>query len=1193
MKKRYLLCLLLGLLFWGYSESCSLKEEGEKNRYILSNRFLTVEINADKGGGIENISYSPKDISLTDTSADMISFEDRIYSQSQKESGKAVDVEYFAKYPYTARVLKNTEREVSVEVSATALSEAFPGLTVRKIYSLKEDACALFVEHILENTSDSAVEAGIWSTNFFRIMGGLGERNIFYTPAEDGLRAVLHPGKDVKAGGNWTLYPSENWKGLTGELSKDGLVVIFEYRHLSCFYDWSSEKSKVSTFEWMIKEQRIEPKKSFSTKYVIMPVSECDRIDSVIGNRVACGIEYQPGKVKLGDDVDVRYCLSGYEKQKVTVKAKIESEGRIVKEFLREEIVLEAGKTHSDSLSFRIEKEGVYRAEIEVLEGNKVIGQAERQIFAGNFTVDAKPETGAGKKPEELFWMGMKTAGLSEWQDVKISQYRINPAMMKKDSEKNMVALGDFEETDEKKYAEQKWTIGLGKGAVLTDESAHGGRYSLKMQVPAGAKSPVFEIGTPLCKVEAGREYRVTFWAKASNAGGGKYVLFPSYYFYKGSMEKPEYTGRLFQMIQTPDFDWKEIERIIVIPEGVEWLRFFAATRATKGDIYIDDVKIVPVALSDKQERKERAFHFYKDLDIYFNVSEEYVTPHVRWLKPYTEGKIKVLYLAYMDRLDSTNKRDVVELNQRMDMDYKFIPLINRKTGERRSFTKEVEPYILDVVNEELEKDWEVVVVNNLDFKGVQDQLAIDLLEAVKRGKGLVLTGCKNLPEDMNKALTGADKIKIPANFYCIPEVNKTLRQEKQIPQIVSIRQVGKGRIAIINEKKGLYPCIPADKTGELSPNNYGREIPYWEYRMFPVIKSAVFTSGRESEARINSIACSGNLLEAKIESGTEVNGYMEVSFNDVYGQAEKREKYPVKLTAGSNELQFSLPVLPGGDHIADCKLTDSKSRIYDFWSFSFSVPFISKVTGISFARPYYSKTEEIKAHVKFENVTEGTLLSWYVEDTYERVIRKGRAELKAGDLKSDINFMIDNPLTILYRLFVSLEKENKTLSTKMEEFSMPFNLPADDELVGYGWFAHQGAHAYRAWKENGFGSLVNSTYWTGTAGVFKQLCNVNMRPCLYGQLYSAGNPDPGDKFRGDRATPEDSVRKPCFSDPDWWSKIKEESVKRMKDNKMVYYGIKDHSLGDECFLGADVCFSEWCLKDFREYLKKQYRDLK
>ena len=662
-KNVYMFCLTLSLFILGQAHCSSLKQTPE-GKYTLENEYLEVKINPKQGGSIENIRYKPQNLNLTCStatrSASDVSFEDRIYNQSDTNNEKVVNIEYFKAYPFTPKILKNTKKEVSIEVSAKSLTDTFSGLIVSKVYTLKENVPALFVEHKLENRSTAPITAGIWSTNFFRTSGALPERNTYFTPTEEGVKEITHPGVEATPDGVWTFNSVSNWKGVVGDTTKSGMAVIFEEKHISSFLDWFSTSDNIATFEWVIKQHQIKPAETFKTTYVMAPIINIGRVDGVIGDRIAAGIEFTPKKVATGKEVEITYRLYNYENEDIEAKVRLKNGNKVIKENPPKKIKMLGGTSFSETLKGKIEKNGVYWAEVEVSKGNKVVGVIKRPLIVGEVKSQDKPK--ALKNLEEKFWLGLKMARVEGWQDVKLVSQRVAPSKEEK-AVKNLVNLGDFEEKDITKYAKEKWKIQFGKGATLTEEAAHSGKQSVQILVPSDSKTSYVSVNAPLCKVEAGKEYKVTCWAKAIDAIGGSYVLLPRYYYYKGSREKPQYVGRYQRTIETPTFDWQKIERIVTIPEGAEWLEFSIGTRSTMGKIFIDDISIYPVSTSAKEARKERAYIYNKSLDSFFNVSEECETPHIKWLKTYSKGKIKVLYMSYMWRLCDHNKRDIVELN--------------------------------------------------------------------------------------------------------------------------------------------------------------------------------------------------------------------------------------------------------------------------------------------------------------------------------------------------------------------------------------------------------------------------------------------------------------------------------------------------------------------------------------------------
>ena len=257
-------------------------------------------------------------------------------------------------------------------------------------------------------------------------------------------------------------------------------------------------------------------------------------------------------------------------------------------------------------------------------------------------------------------------------------------------------------------------------------------------------------------------------------------------------------------------------------------------------------------ASSLKDKHRRETVKMYRGLDDIETISEEVETPHVPWMKPSALGALKTLHMVYLSGsgVVDMRRRSVIECTQRLEMDTTYVPLLKRMTTYqsiwRESHAEDLEAYILDRAKEELERDYAVIVVEKLDFKGVQDEFTTLLLDAVKSGKGVVLAGCANLPSSI------ADLVKqnakpLPANFYSIPELKKTGALKKNMPTICQVADVGDaGRVVILDLAQRNYPCVPDQYRNTLYPDVYGKSVPYWEYLWMPMLKSIVWASGKQ-----------------------------------------------------------------------------------------------------------------------------------------------------------------------------------------------------------------------------------------------------------------------------------------------------------------------------------------------------------
>ncbi len=128
--------------------------------------------------------------------------------------------------------------------------------------------------------------------------------------------------------------------------------------------------------------------------------------------------------------------------------------------------------------------------------------------------------------------------------------------------------------------------------------------------------------------------------------------------------------------------------------------------------------------------------------ELFFEPSENVVTPHIAWAKPYAQGPVRALFICARDDM-----REVVEIAQRLQMDYRVLTIHERDEfapGPDTRRWKLVRGSSHDEVAERLrgflEERWDVIVLGAIKF----DELPIDcryrIFKQVSEGTGLV--GC-------------------------------------------------------------------------------------------------------------------------------------------------------------------------------------------------------------------------------------------------------------------------------------------------------------------------------------------------------------------------------------------------------------------------------------------------------------------
>lgn len=138
----------------------------------------------------------------------------------------------------------------------------------------------------------------------------------------------------------------------------------------------------------------------------------------------------------------------------------------------------------------------------------------------------------------------------------------------------------------------------------------------------------------------------------------------------------------------------------------------------------------------------------------YFEPTEEVITPHITWAKPYAKGPVKALFITHRDAM-----REVVELAQRMSLDYKvFVGETPNKFGEtgigvdmywrliRGNSAEELTTRLRD----NLKSDYDVIVIGNFKWDELPIDCRYEILKKVKAGTGL----CGFMPQGRDEYIS-------------------------------------------------------------------------------------------------------------------------------------------------------------------------------------------------------------------------------------------------------------------------------------------------------------------------------------------------------------------------------------------------------------------------------------------------------
>ena len=330
----------------------------------------------------------------------------------------------------------------------------------------------------------------------------------------------------------------------------------------------------------------------------------------------------------------------------------------------------------------------------------------------------------------------------------------------------------------------------------------------------------------------------------------------------------------------------------------------------------------------------------------------------------------------------------------------------------------------------------------------------------------------------------------------------------------------------------------------------------------------------------------SGSNLTLKINAPTDCSGQIAVEFKSVNRELDGRIKQDVKLKSGMQEVSLPLPPLPGGVHIAHIQLLDARNKVLDAAAMRFDTP-ITAQAAIRFAAAnrIYQPGQPVEFTVDTTNFQAGDKLLVSIEDTNFRTVYQA----EKNSSQADFSVNLQAPYTILYRIFAKVVRNGQLIGRSMEEFSVPGRKLDHTDF-------HAGMWGGRLLLSNmlrnyGFDLLsCDGRRDNIQEGTLRNITNLGLYPLILNLSWVANDTALNLKYRADIAS--DPVRVPCYSDPAVTAAAEKGLAELTKNNQFNYYNGLYHMLGDEMFLGSSVCYSEHCLKGFREYLQKQYKSI-
>jgi len=626
--------------------------------------------------------------------------------------------------------------------------------------------------------------------------------------------------------------------------------------------------------------------------------------------------------------------------------------------------------------------------------------------------------------------------------------------------------------------------------------------------------------------------------------------------------------------------------------------------------VMIDDISIA--------RHEDRRYHWTKKQwvaadDDWYTLSEEVVTPHIKWARPYAGGALKLLSIAPRWR-----HRWTVELAQRLSMDYEAVMFKHYTSmgGDYWVNTPEGLRYF-EITADALQKiadKPDCIVITEVTAESIRPALVQAILERVAAGGGLVIREIR--PNNLAGYTKGAweqaihDKnlTEVQTDYVALGTVKET---------DIRFYNYGRGRIAVLGSMESSGPLYSA-----------------FESETAFTIKAILWASGKLPKTRISSVKLPGEPgdngplsacilrkdLPAKVlvtitgaalpDGDAKLAWWIEDAFS------ENVHESSLPWPDDAERLPVSLPRMKGGRHHLHLQLLDGE-KVLDWTSVALDIESEPRITGIrtrvvretngnTFSRvegkpPYYTQGEKIRGSVQLSAPLAAGQRLWLTLTDRDGNIWQSR-EIHGGGVDYEFALGTEHTVVLVHAIRAQVLANDGEVISEAEEEVTVIRSPQ--------WYANH--FDFQVWAgagEDYLGYLlsrtlrrefgITSTLTVGKAR-FKEGRNEawnNIRG-----IRGMANMLPGSsKIVGDEGEP---IRKPCLTDP---KMLRGTAWNIASWNSRFYAGaaakyaplayLSDHEqnmLGRRPAIstGVDFCFSSTCLEYLRNFLRQEYQDL-
>lgn len=569
----------------------------------------------------------------------------------------------------------------------------------------------------------------------------------------------------------------------------------------------------------------------------------------------------------------------------------------------------------------------------------------------------------------------------------------------------------------------------------------------------------------------------------------------------------------------------------------------------------------------------------------YDEMTREVVTPHIPWGRPLSGGPVKALVVA-----PRWLQRDVVELAQRLEMEYRTVPFSGADTVFDSSsmylydsydvygYVRKNKTDILADFSRKLSADADCYVLAGIHAKTIPDSLRSRMLDKVRSGAGLLLFGCSSdllaeLKEELEPVDWKADVVptaKLPALKEMV-EANRPL---------ASAYRFGQGRVLVAHwptaRRHGRVCFTP------LLNHEQPFVLDYYDYYHSLVASALLWTAGRALPVKVEIDADAGKLALHSEKDLPEVS--IEVMADSPERAFRQRADTKRELTAGRTEMKLPELEPKTGACFVSVRVVSDGQCLGWATGFRSKGEALPRIESVELETRVFEPGDTIEGRVRLSAVPSNASVEVELIDALSRRLAVQRLVPESAEMA--IGLAVGRPVTVLHEVRVRLFGDGKLLDQQIASVTVP-----QAEVEGFHFLVWTSA------DNNAVGNYMmrelarHGVDWidsVGLTGATREQAAVHGKNAARWNVKSIPY---STRIHSDRE--ENRVRKPCLTDPAHMKPWGEGLTERAEG--MAPYGPVAYTLGDENYLirgTHDVCTSPTCLAGFRKELQSRYGSL-